>query len=165
MRRCGYRGGFPGTDGIISWLKAHRSEYKGIVMRSSAGNPGLPIYAELTAEDDSGRRVNPWAPVIDWKSTEVGSAWAGMYDKVKNSADPDKPTTFKHLPHPGLDTAACTAAVRLQPGGAWTVDWLKSPHDVAPLYAAAGALWGLDFIPDDGPSIYAGSHGRDVLVI
>jgi hypothetical protein len=155
---------FPGTDGVIDWLKRNRSTYKGIVVRCGAGSPTLSLYAELTAEDDFGRRITPW-PVIDWKTTDVATAWQHMYDKVKDSADPDKPTLFKHLSHQGLDTAAGTASVKLQPGGGWVVDWLKSPHDVAPLYAANGALWGLDFIPDDGPSIYAGPHGREVLVI
>jgi hypothetical protein len=160
----------PGTDGVVAWLKAHRSEYKGIVLRSGAGAPTLALFTELTAEDELGRRIFPW-PVIEWKTTAVGTAWQGMYDKVKDSAkaktNPESglSVTFKHLSHQGLDTSACTASVRMQPGGGWVVDWLKSVHDPSPLYAAAGALWGLDFIPDDGPSIYAGPNGREVLVI
>lgn len=158
----------PGTDGVKDWLKAHRHEYKGIVLRCGAGSPTLSLHSDLTAEDDFGRRIENW-PVIDWKSTDVGSAWQSMYDKVKDSAKAREPgsatqMTFKHMSHPGLDTAACTAAVKLEPGGSWKIDWQKSPHDVAPLYAAAGALWGLDFLPDDGPSIYAGPHGKEVLV-
>jgi hypothetical protein len=154
----------PGTDGVIPWLRANRSTYKGIVIRSGAGSPTLSLYAALTAEDDNGRRLENW-PVIEWKTTDLAPAWQYIYDGVKDSADPDKPTTFKHLSHQGLDTAAGTASVKLQPGGGWVVDWHKSPHDVAPLYAAAGVFWGLNFLPDDGPSIYAGPHGRDVLVI
>ena len=160
---------FPGTDGVIPWLRANRSSYKGIVIRCGAGSPTLSIHATLTAVDDFGRLIEKW-PVIEWKTTDIGSAWQGMYDKVKDSSNAKTnpelgPMTFKHLTHSGLDTAACTATVKLQPGGSWTVDWLKSTHDVAPLYAVAGALWGLDFLPDDGPSMYAGPHGKEVLVI
>jgi hypothetical protein len=154
----------PGTDGVEQWLAQHRREYKGVVVRCGAGSPNLALHADLVGDD----KDRPKYPVIDWKSTDVTQAWQDIYDKVRDSAialADDGNAALKHLSHPGLDTAACTAVIRMQPGGAWIVDGLKSPHDVAPLYAAAGAVWGLDFLPDDGPSIYAGEHGVEVLVI
>jgi hypothetical protein len=153
----------PGTEGAVTWLENHRKEYAGIVVRCGAGSPNLSLHDALIGEDED----HPLFPVIDWKTTDVGAAWQGMYDRVRDSClvrDPEdkppvKPKTLKHLSHPGLDTAACTAVIKLQPGGAWIVDGNKSPHDVAPLYAAAGAIWGLDYLPDIGPSMYSDAGG------
>ena len=56
--------------------------------------------------------------IIEWKTMDVGAAFGQLFDKVRDG-------TIKHLPHPGLDTAACSATPKLQSGGGWIVDPLK----------------------------------------
>jgi hypothetical protein len=138
-----------GTDWVKDWCVAHRADYSGIVIRSGSGAPARSLYDEL----EEAR-----LPLIDWTAGDVGSAHGQMFDLVAKH-------TVEHLPHPGLDGAATSAAIKMQPAGGWIVDSLKSPTDVAPLYAAIGAVWGLSQLPDDGPSIYSNAGGaRDVLV-
>jgi hypothetical protein len=57
-----------------------------------------------------------------------------LFDKIRDG-------THKHQPHPGLDAAATSAAIKVQAGGGWTVATHKSPSDTAPLLAVIGAVW------------------------
>ena len=141
----------PGTDWVVGWLVAHRTQYAGVVIRSGAGSPVLSLLQEIvdTLSEDV---------VIEWKAGDVGAAHGQLFDHCVHR-------TIKHLPHNALDAAATSAAIKMQPSGGWIVDPLKSVGDVAPLYAAIGACWGVACLPDRRPSIYAGPHGRDVLVV
>lgn len=139
-----------GTDWIQGWLTANKDTYAGVVIRSGSGSPVVSLLQELT---EAG------LPVIEWIGAEVGAAFGQIFDRVRDG-------TIKHLTHSGLDAAATSAATRPQPGGGWLVDVNRSPVDVAPLYAATGAVWGLSQLPDNGPSIYSNAGGgRSVLVI
>jgi hypothetical protein len=51
---------------------------------------------------------------------------------------------IRHLPHPGLDAAATSAAVKVLAQGSWVIDRVKSVTDAAPLQAAIGAVWGAE---------------------
>jgi hypothetical protein len=153
---CGIVDQQPGTDWILPWLLANRGKYNGIVVRTGAGAPPASI-AQQVAEAK--------LPLVEWRAADIGPAFGQLYDRISGK-QPDGVTrrTFKHLSHPGLDTAATTAVRKLLQAGGWIIDVLKSPHDVAPLYGVTGAVWGMSQLPDDGPSIYSGPQGRDVLV-
>lgn len=140
-----------GTDWCLDWLLERRGTFAGVVVRSGAGSPVLSLLQQLLeAKLPNGRDAN--LPIIEWKTMEVGAAFGQLFDKVRDR-------TIQHLPHQGLDSAACSATPKLQSGGGWIVDPLKSPSDVSPLYAATGAVWGLSQLPDDGPSIYSDVGG------
>jgi len=140
----------PGTDWVRGWLLAQRDSFTGVVIRSGAGSPVLSLLQEFT---------DAKLPVVEWKGAEIGAAFGQLYDRVRDH-------TIRHLSHPGLDGAACSAVPKVQAGGGWVVDPVKSPGDMAPLYAAAGAVWGLAYLPDDRPSIYSDAGGgREVLVV
>jgi hypothetical protein len=47
---------------------------------------------------------------------------------------------IRHLPHPGLDAAATTAAVKVLSAGSWIVDRAESINAAAPLQAVIGAV-------------------------
>lgn len=137
----------PGTDWIVSWLAINNIQH--VVIRSSAGAPAASLIDELTAAD---------VGIIEWKYGQVAASFGQLFDAVRDGK-------IKHLSHPGLDAAATSAVVKVQQGGGWIIDPIKSPTDVAPLYGVAGAVWGLQHLPDTGPSIYSGPEGRQVLVI
>lgn len=146
----------PGTDWILQWLINNRGSYSGVVIRSGAG---VPVASFTDAVEAAG------LPLLEWKTGEIGEGFGQFNDRiVGKQPDGSIRRMLKHLSHPGLNTAATTAVRKLQPGGGWFVDPIKSPHDVAPLYASVGAVWGIAYLPDDGPSIYSGPDGRDVLV-
>jgi hypothetical protein len=139
----------PGTDWIIPFLKKHRSRFNGVVVRIGSRIPAASLAAEI---EEAG------LPFIKWQAAEVAAAHGQMFDALKDRR-------IRHLPHPGMDSAATTAATKVGPEGGWVLDPLKSPTDTAPLMAAIGSVWGLQNLPDDRPSIYSMADGPDVLVL
>jgi hypothetical protein len=138
-----------GTDWVMDWLRANRSGYSVIVLRSGAGTPALSMLDQIEAAE---------LPLEKWSAADVSAAHGLMFDAVRD----DK---TRHRSHPGLDMAATSAAIKVQAGGGWIIDPKNSPSDTAPLTAALGAVWGLGHLPDDRPSIYSGAAGVDVLVL
>ena len=139
----------PGTDWVVPFLQKNRKRYTTIVIRIGGGVPASSLANEVELAE------LPWEK---WNSTEVAAGCGQMFDLLRDRA-------IRHLPHPALDTAATSAATRVQSDGGWTIDAAKSPTDTAPLTAAIGAVWGLGHLPDDRPSIYSGADGADVLVL
>ena len=136
----------PGTDWLVRHLVDTRGTYRGLVIRSEAGAPTVNLLEDLRdalLEDGSPADL----PIIEWAGSDVAAAHADITDRLAQKA-------VEHLPHRGLDTAALSAVPLINPGGGWRVDIKKSPSDTAALYAAIGAVWGLDHLPDE-VSIYA----------
>jgi hypothetical protein len=131
---------------IIAHLIATRETYRGLVIRSESGAPTVNLLEDLKdATDDFGDPVR--LPIIEWSGPDIQAAHADMADRLRDK-------TIEHLPHKGMDTAAASAVQLLNPGGGWRIDIKRSPSDTAPLYAAIGAVWGMDHLPED-VSIYA----------
>lgn len=138
-----------GTDWVIPFLLKNRKRFNTIVVRIGGGVPAASLANEV---ETAGL---PWTK---WNSVETAAGCGQMFDLLRDRA-------MRHLPHPALDLAATSAAIRVQTDGGWVVDAGKSPTDTAPLTAAIGAVWGLGHLPDDRPSIYSGADGADVLVL
>jgi hypothetical protein len=143
-----------GTEWVWEWLHANRAGYSVVVLRSGAGTPARSLLDEIEAAG---------LPLEEWKSADVSAACGQMFDLLRDSTK--EAVRVRHRSHPGLDSAATSAAIKIQEGGAWTINLKDSPNDPAPLMAALGAVWGLSRLPDDRPSIYAGADGADVLVL
>jgi hypothetical protein len=143
----------PGIDWVVKELVDTRDTYKGIVIRSEAGAPTVNLLEDLrNAKLDNGDDAR--LPIIEWTGPDVQAAHADITDRLSQKA-------IEHLPHKGMDVAAATAIPLINPGGGWRIDIRRSPTDTAPLYAAIGAVWGMDHLPE-AVSIYA---TRDVRVI
>lgn len=119
-----------GTDWVTGWLTERTDRIDAVVLQAN-GAPVSSLLAELVAAG---------LPVIAWAGPDLGRATGQTYDLIERRA-------VRHLPHPGLDTAATTAAVK-PAGDAWVIDRRRSPHDAAPLIAVIAALWALG-VPDD----------------
>lgn len=139
----------PGTDWVVPWLQSNHMGYSVIVLRSGSGTPALSLLDEIEAAG---------LPIEKWSSADVSAAHGQMFDAVRDGK-------ICHLPHPGLDMAATSAAIKVQGAGGWIVDSKNSPSDTAPLMAVMGSVWGLAHLPDERPSIYSGPQGADVLVV
>lgn len=143
----------PGTDWVVQHLVDTRDTYKGIVIRSESGSPNVNLLedlknAKLPNGDDAA------LPIIEWSAADIAAAHADVADRLLQKR-------IEHLPHRGMDTAAASAVALVSPGGGWRVDIRRSPTDTAALYAAVGAVWGMDHLPDT-VSVYA---TRDVRII
>jgi hypothetical protein len=139
----------PGTDWVIPYLKKHRTRYNAVVVRIGSRVPAASMAAEI---EEAG------LPFTKWAAAEVSAAHGQMFDLLRDRK-------IRHLPHPGMDSAATSAATKVGPEGGWVLDPMKSPTETAPLTAGIGAVWGLQNLPDDRPSIYSMADGPDVLVL
>lgn len=143
----------PGTDWIVRHLIETRETYRGIVIRSEGGAPTVNLLEDLrNAKLDDGE--DAMLPLIEWTGPDIAAAHGDISDRLIQH-------TIEHLPHRGMDMAAATAVPLVNPGGGWRIDIRKSSTDTASLYAAIGAVWGMDHLPDQ-ISVYA---ERDVRVI
>lgn len=122
----------PGTDWVAERLVAERGITESVVIRTEAGSPSMTLYEDL-------QRQLPYMQIKEWKSADVDVAHGQMFDRLRDR-------TIWHLTHSGMDAAATSAVEVLKPGGGSRVDIKRSPTDVAPLYAAEGAVWGLEQI-------------------
>jgi len=142
-----------GTDWVLPWLVEQRDTYSAIILPTSSGTPALSLLDALEEAD---------LPITKWQGVDVGAATGQMFDLLRDSCSRHSPTKIRHLPHPGLDAAATSAAVKPLAAGGWVIDRVKSPTDAAPLQAFIGAVWGLMHMPESNISIYA---KEDVLVV
>ena len=124
-----------GNDWVIPWLIENRGSYSGIVIQSN-GAPETSLLDDITnAIMPDGSPAN--LTVIPWAGPDLGSATGIMFDRL------DK-RRIRHLAHPGLDSAATSASVKVLSQGAWVIDLAASPSDAAPLKAAIGAVWAVE---------------------
>lgn len=131
---------------LLGYLIDTRETYRGLVIRSESGAPTVNLLEDLkNAVDNDGDPIG--LPIIEWPGPDVQAAHGDISDRLRDK-------TIEHLPHRGMDTAALTAVQLVQPGGGWRIDIRRSPSDTAPLYAAIGAVWGMDHLPEQ-ESIYA----------
>jgi hypothetical protein len=122
----------PGTDWVVEKLVAEKDTTEAVVVRTEAGSPSMTLYEQLVRE-------LPYMRIMEWPSADVDVAHGQMFDRLRDRR-------IKHLRHDGMDTAATTAVTVEKPGGAFRIDIKRSPTDVASIYAAIGALWGLESI-------------------
>lgn len=138
-----------GTDWVLPFLQRNRGRYSTIVIRVRGGVPAASLINDIESAG---------LPFTKWGSADVSAGCGKMFDLLRDR-------TVRHLPHPALDVAATSAATKVQSDGGFVIDASKSPTDTSPLIAAIGALWGLGYLPDDGPSIYSGEDGASVLFV
>lgn len=120
----------PGTDWVVEALLKDKAITDAIVIRTDVGGSTLSLVEDI-------KRLVIGPKILEWKGGDVNVAHGQMFDRLRDR-------TIEHLPHPGLDIAATSAVSALKPGGGFTVDILRSPSDTAALYAAIGAVWGLE---------------------
>lgn len=142
----------PGTDWVGKYLKDNIDSIDAIVFRTESGSPSLTLYDDLANDEKTDYEIVD--KLVEWKGADIGTGHSDMFDRLRDK-------TIKHLPHKPLDMAATSAAVQVQPAGGFRVDIRNSPTDTAALFAAMGALWGLENVPDQ-ESIY---QDEEVMVL
>lgn len=132
----GIRYDHPGTDWVVKTLVAEKDTFDAVVLRTDVGGATLSLVEDIQRQ--------PGLKIIEWKAGDINAATGQMFDHLVNAVNHQGYAKFEHLPHPGLDLAATTAVELVKPGGGFVIDIKKSPTDVGPLYAAIGAVWGLE---------------------
>lgn len=97
---------------------------------------------------------------------ELSEGWGRFYDGIAASAPllpgetPKKGVKIFHLPQPVLDTPAKTMQMRNLGGGVELPDRVKSPDDIAPLFACFVAMAAASAIDKSTRKIYESAYAR-----
>lgn len=134
-----------GTAWVLPWI-TDRREREGLLGVTLQAN-GAPVSALLEdLEQVEGLNVIPWA------GADLGRGMGMFWNLVRGITEDedgveipeaDRVPLFRHRGQATLDLAAQMAATKPAGDGAWLVDRMKSPVDVAPLIAVMGAAWAL----------------------
>lgn len=137
-----------GTDWVADWIK--KAAEKGADITGITGQSrGAPVSDLLPELEASGLKV------FEWAGADLTGGTGKFFDAVRDN-------NFRHFPQPLVDVAAATAVPKITDGGAFLFDRRKSPVDIAPLQAFAGAYWLLNKPDDSRPSAY---EDRGLIVI
>jgi hypothetical protein len=135
-----------GSGWVTDWLKG-RADVLDAVCVQSRGAPASDLAPQLEAAG---------LPLVAWQGPDLTSGTGRFYDAVRDGS-------FRHFPQPLVDLAAGTAVPKLTEGGSFLFDRRKSPVDVSPLIAFAGAHWLLTR-PVEAPAVSAyEEHGLVVI--
>ncbi len=115
-----------GAHWVVEWFvdREHPERAKWPIV-VQVGSPAWALADDL---------IDAGLDVIEWRSRDVSTGCAQMYDAVRHN-------DIRHLSQPVLNLPAATAVVKSMDGDAWAWDRRRSPQDAAPLVAATGAHW------------------------
>ncbi|WP_269939022.1 hypothetical protein [Arthrobacter sp. HY1533] len=136
-----------GTAWIVPWFKrlVNKDGMKEGMLGVTLQANGAPVSALLTdLEAIEGLNVIPWGGSD--LSRGMGMFWNLVRGVTEDEAGQDieladREPLFRHRGDPLLTLAAQMAVTKPAGDGAWLVDRMKSPVDVAPLIAVMGAAW------------------------
>lgn len=115
-----------GTEWLYEWLRSAHD--KGQFVEITGQSRGAAVSDVLKVLESQG------FPVVDWSGPELTGATGTFFDAVKDKK-------FVHFKQPIVDVAAQTVVPKITDGGAMLFDRAKSPVDIGPLMAFAGAYW------------------------
>ena len=151
-----------GTEWAIDWFRARAIKQK---MKLAFQGRGAPVsgLAEQICSLDGIERVAV-------EGSDLPSGWGRFWDGIAASA-PVTPggasrggVRIFHLPQPVMDTPAKTMQVRQLGGGAEVPDRVKSPDDIAPLFACIMAFTAAT-IPKEKTKVYESAYANGAALM
>lgn len=137
-----------GFGWVVEWFQDPGRT--GLIEEISGQGRGAPVSALLDELEAAG------LPVVRQQGSDLSAGTGRFFDAVRDG-------TFRHFAQPRVDLAAATAVPKITDGGSFFFDRRKSPVDVAPLIAFAGAHWLLTR-PIETPAVSA-YEARGVMTI
>ena len=91
---------------------------------------------------------------------DLTNGWGRFWDAISSSAPTENRggTKIFHLPQPVMDAPAKTMQLRNLGGGVELPDRVKSPDDIAPLYACIMAFCGATKTDKESKKIYQSAY-------
>ena len=147
-----------GTEWAMDWFRARAMKQK---MRLAFQGRGAPVsgLAEQICTINGVERM-----AIE--GADLPSGWGRFWDGIAASAPVMPGETARggariyHLPQPILDTPAKTMQVRQLGGGAEVPDRVKSPDDIAPLFACIMAFTAATMIIKEKNKVYESAYAN-----
>jgi hypothetical protein len=154
-----------GTEWMIDWFRARAMNGPMKVAFQSRGAPVSGLAEQICTIPNIERYAI--------EGSDLTNGWSRFWDGIAASAPaipggaPRGGVRIMHLPQPVLDAPAKTCQLRNLGGGVEMPDRVKSPDDIAPLFACVMAFAAASAIKKDDGKIYQSSYmaGHDLLFI
>lgn len=154
-----------GTEWAIDWFRARAMKAHMKLAFQGRGAPVCGLAEQICTIDGVER--------IAIEGADLPTGWGKFWDGIAASAPlvpgetPRGGTRIFHLPQPILDAPAKTMQTRQLGGGAEVPDRMKSPDDIAPLFACVMAFTAATMVSKEKSKIYASAYasGADVIFV
>ena len=148
-----------GTEWAIDWFRARALKQK---MKLAFQGRGAPVsgLAEQICSLDGIERVAV-------EGSDLPSGWGRFWDGIAACAPNSQRggTKIYHLPQPVMDTPAKTMQTRQLGGGAEVPDRMKSPDDIAPLFACIMAFTAATMVSKEKPKMYESAYASGSTLV
>lgn len=148
----------PGTDWPIEWFRERAMKQNMKLAFQGRGAPVSGLAEQICTLDGVER--------ISIEGSDLPTGWGRFWDGI-NASSPVRPgetpcggVRIYHLPQPVLDTAAKTTQTRQLGGGAEVPDRMKSPDDIAPLFACVMAFTAATMVTKEKTKIYESAYAN-----
>lgn len=154
-----------GTEWAIDWFRARAIKQRMKLAFQGRGAPVCGLAEQICTIDGVER--------IAIEGADLPTGWGKFWDGIAASApvipgeSPRGGARIFHLPQPVLDAPARTMQTRQLGGGAEVPDRMKSPDDIAPLFACVMAFTAATMVSKEKNKIYASAYasGADVIFV
>lgn len=154
-----------GTEWAIDWFRARAIKQRMKLAFQGRGAPVCGLAEQICTIDGVER--------IAIEGADLPTGWGKFWDGIAASApvipgeSPRGGARIFHLPQPVLDAPARTMQTRQLGGGAEVPDRMKSPDDIAPLFACVMAFTAATMVSKEKSKIYASAYasGADVIFV
>ncbi len=152
-----------GTEWAVDWFRARAFKQK---MKLAFQGRGAPVsgLAEQICTINGIERVAVEGP-------DLPTGWGRFWDGIAASAPvmpgetPRGGVRIFHLPQPVLDAPAKTMQIRQMGGGAEVPDRVKSPDDIAPLFACIMAFTAATMVTKEKNKMYESAYASGSSLI
>ena len=154
-----------GTEWAIDWFRARAIKQRMKLAFQGRGAPVCGLAEQICTIDGVER--------IAIEGADLPTGWGKFWDGIAASApvipgeSPRGGARIFHLPQPVLDAPARTMQTRQLGGGAEVPDRMKSPDDIAPLFACVMAFTAATMVSKEKSKIYQSAYasGADVIFV
>ena len=154
-----------GTEWAIDWFRARAIKQRMKLAFQGRGAPVCGLAEQICTIDGVER--------IAIEGADLPTGWGKFWDGIAASApvipgeSPRGGARIFHLPQPVLDAPARTMQTRQLGGGAEVPDRMKSPDDIAPLFACVMAFTAATMVNKEKSKIYQSAYasGADVIFV
>lgn len=152
-----------GTEWAIDWFRARAIKQRMKLAFQGRGAPVCGLAEQICTIDGVER--------IAIEGADLPTGWGKFWDGIAASApvipgeSPRGGARIFHLPQPVLDAPARTMQTRQLGGGAEVPDRMKSPDDIAPLFACVMAFTAATMVSKEKSKIYQSAYASGANVI
>lgn len=148
-----------GTEWAIDWFRERALKGRMKLAFQSRGAPVSGLAEQICTISGVER--------IAIEGTDLSNGWGNFYDGICSCLPDREGVKIYHLPQPVMDTPGHTMQLKQMGGGIQLPDRLKSPDDIAPLFACIMAFAAATKPEQAGKKIYESSYasGAELMFI